>query len=83
MNNTSSKTTFKKVEIKKVVKKDLTQGCTAAGRRRFTTMLHPGLRKQLEISAQGKNISLADVMDIALREYFELTPQEINQLAKI
>lgn len=44
-------------------------GQTNKGRVKFTTMLRPDLRAQLETIAQNKAVSLADVLEIIVTEY--------------
>jgi len=46
-------------------------GLTNKGRVKFTTMLRPDLRAQLETIAQNKAISLADVLEIMITEYLD------------
>lgn len=42
---------------------------TAAGRVKFTTMLHPDLREMLEALANARGITKADALEIILTEY--------------
>lgn len=51
---------------------------TSKGRARLTTMLRPDLRDKLALIADSKGISLADVLETIICEYFEidLRPQE-------
>jgi len=46
-------------------------GLTNKGRVKFTTMLRPDLRAQLETIAQNKAISLADVLEIMITDYLD------------
>lgn len=52
--------------------KERTPGLTARGRARFTTMLRPDLREKLEAIASNRGISIADVIEIIIEEYFGL-----------
>lgn len=46
-------------------------GLTNKGRVKFTTMLRPDLRLQLETIAQNRAISVADVLEIIVTEYLD------------
>lgn len=46
-------------------------GLTNKGRLKFTTMLKPDLRQQLEIIAQNRTTSVADVLEIIVTEYLD------------
>jgi len=46
-------------------------GRTNKGRVKFTTMLKPELRQQLETIAQNRAISAADVLEIIVTEYLD------------
>lgn len=45
---------------------------TIKGRKKFTTMLHPGLRDKLDNVAKNNQMSIADVLEIVVKEYFGL-----------
>jgi hypothetical protein len=49
-------------------------GLTGKGRAKFTTMLKPELRQQLERIAQNRQISVADVLETIITEYLDLPP---------
>jgi hypothetical protein len=46
-------------------------GLTNKGRVKFTTMLKPELRQQLETIAQNRATSVADVLEIIVTEYLD------------
>lgn len=46
-------------------------GLTSKGRARFTTMLRPDIRARLEAIATNKAISIADVIETIILEYFD------------
>lgn len=48
-----------------------TPGRTNKGRVKFTTMLRPDLRTQLETIAQNRATSVADVLEIIVVEYLD------------
>ena len=48
-----------------------TPGLTNKGRVKFTTMLKPDLRQQLETIAQNRATSVADVLEIIVTEYLD------------
>lgn len=52
--------------------KERKPGLTAKDRAKFTTMLKPELRAMLQAVADNRAISLADVLETILTEYFEL-----------
>lgn len=43
---------------------------TSEGRKKFTTMLHPDLRGKLNNVAKNNQMSIADVLEIIVKEYF-------------
>ena len=52
--------------------KERTPGLTAKGRVKLTTMIKPELRDMLQAVADNNAISLADVLETILLEYFDL-----------
>ena len=70
--------TFARIDPKSVKKPD--DGRTIKGRVKFTTMLHPGLRAQLNAVALSQQVSVADVLDTIIREYFDLTPEQVAKM---
>lgn len=75
---TTGKKTFTRIDPKNVKKPD--DGRTIKGRVKFTTMLHPGLRAQLNAVALSQQVSVADVLDTIIREYFDLTPEQVAKM---
>lgn len=49
-----------------------TPGLTAKNRAKFTTMLSPDLREKLDNVAKRNKMSIADVLEIIVKEYFDL-----------
>jgi hypothetical protein len=45
---------------------------TIKGRKKFTTMLHPDLKTKLGNVAKNNQMSIADVLEIIVKEYFDL-----------
>lgn len=45
---------------------------TIKGRKKFTTMLHPDLRDKLSNVAKNNQMSIADALEIIIKEYFGL-----------
>ena len=45
---------------------------TIKGRKKFTTMLHPDLRDKLSNVARNNQMSIADALEIIIKEYFGL-----------
>lgn len=76
--STVGKKTFARIDPKSVKKPD--NGRTIKGRVKFTTMLHPGLRVQLNAVALAQQLSVADVLDTIIREYFDLTPDDVAKM---
>ena len=74
----AGKKTFARIDPKSVKKPD--DGRTIKGRVKFTTMLHPGLRAQLNAVALSQQVSVADVLDTIIREYFDLTPEQVAKM---
>ena len=74
----TGKKTFTRIDPKSVKKPD--DGRTIKGRVKFTTMLHPGLRAQLNAVALSQQVSVADVLDTIIREYFDLTPEQVAKM---
>jgi hypothetical protein len=74
----AGKKTFKRIDPKNVKKPE--DGRTIKGRVKFTTMLHPGLRAQLTAVAMTQQVSVADVLDTIIREYFDLTPDQVAKM---
>lgn len=52
--------------------KERTPGLTAKGRVKLTTMIKPELRDMIQAVADNNAISLADVLETILLEYFDL-----------
>lgn len=52
--------------------KERKPGLTAKDRAKFTTMLKPDLRSMLQAVADNRAISIADVLETILIEYFDL-----------
>jgi len=52
--------------------KERTPGLTAKGRVKLTTMIKPELRNMLQTVADNNAISLADVLETILLEYFDM-----------
>lgn len=50
---------------------DRAPGLTQKGRVKFTTMLKPDLRLQLETIAQNRTSSVADILEIIIAEYLD------------
>ena len=50
----------------------VTPGLTAKNRAKFTTMLSPTLREKLDNVAKRNKMSIADVLEIIVKEYFDL-----------
>jgi len=51
---------------------DRSPGLTAKNRAKFTTMLRPDLRAKLQNVADNHAMSIADVLEIVIEEYFGL-----------
>ena len=52
--------------------KERTPGLTAKGRVKLTTMIKPSLRDMIQAVADNNAISLADVLETILLEYFDI-----------
>jgi len=52
--------------------KEREPGLTAKGRAKFTTMLRRDLREKLQAIADNNAISVADVLETVIEEYFDL-----------
>lgn len=52
--------------------KERTPGLTAKGRVKLTTMIKPELRDMIQAVADNNAISLADVLETILLEYFDI-----------
>ncbi len=52
--------------------KERTPGLTAKGRVKLTTMIKPELRDMIQAIANNNAISLADVLETILLEYFDM-----------
>jgi len=52
--------------------KERTPGLTAKGRVKLTTMIKPELRDMIQAIADNNAISLADVLETILFEYFDM-----------
>lgn len=53
--------------------KERAPGLTAKGRAKFTTMLRRDLREQLQNIADNNAISIADVLETVIEEYFAIS----------
>lgn len=53
--------------------KEQEPGLTKKNRAKFTTMLRPDLREKLQNVADNHAISIADVLETIVEEYFEIT----------
>lgn len=67
---TAKKKTFTAADRRDPGKTKRQPGMTAKGRAKFTTMLKPELRRELERIAQNRTISVADVIEQILNDYF-------------
>lgn len=47
-------------------------GLTQKNRAKFTTMLRPDLKQKLDHVAKRNTMSIADVLEVVIEEYFEL-----------
>lgn len=63
--------TFSKDDIKPPAKEQEPDR-TIKGRKKFTTMLHPDLKTKLDNVAKNNQMSIADVLEIIVKEYFGL-----------
>ena len=77
---TRAKKTFKRIDPKNVKKPE--DGRTIKGRVKFTTMLHPSLRSILLAVSIEQRRTVADVLEVCLMEYFDVTQKELDKLKR-
>jgi hypothetical protein len=71
------KKTLKKIDPAKV---PTAKGRPSKDRVKFTCMLNPGLRNQLNAVAIREARSISDIIELALVEYFELSRADLDKM---
>ena len=77
---TRAKKSFKRPDPAKI--KRPPTAATAKGRVKFTTMLHPSLRSILLAVSIEQRRTVADVLEVCLMEYFDVTQKELDKLKR-
>lgn len=75
-----AKKSFKRPDPDKI--KRPPTAATAKGRVKFTTMLHPSLRSILLAVSIEQRRTVADVLEVCLMEYFDVTQKELDKLKR-
>lgn len=58
------------------------QNLTHKGRKKFTTMIRPELKELLLRISKNKGITIPDVVEGVLLDYFNITEEELSKFAK-